>query len=142
MATAREIIDKLQLQPHPEGGWYRQTFEDEAGADGRAHSTAIYFLLEGGKLSAWHRIDAAEAWHWYAGAPLVLAIAEAGGTARELRLGPDVLAGEEPQGVVPRGWWQSARSTGDWSLLGCTVAPGFQFSRFELAPEGWAPGAA
>jgi hypothetical protein len=138
--TAAEIIERLQLQPHPEGGWYRQSFEDAAAGDGRAYSTAIYFLLEAGKPSAWHRIDAAEVWHWYAGAPLILGIAEAGGAARQVRLGPDVLAGEEPQGVVPRFAWQSARSTGDWSLVGCTVAPGFEFSQFELAPGGWEPG--
>ena len=138
MPTAAEIIGKLQLRPHPEGGWYRQSFEDEVNAGGRAHSTAIYFLLEGGKPSAWHRIDAAEVWHWYAGAPLLLTIAGAG-AVRNLRLGADVLAGEEPQGVVPRSWWQSASSTGEWSLVGCTVAPGFEFRHFELAPEGWQP---
>lgn len=139
MTTAAEIIAKLQLQPHPEGGWYRQTFEDQATAGGRACSTAIYFLLEGGRPSAWHRIDAAEVCHWYAGAPLLLSLAGAGEAVRTLRLGPDLLAGEEPQGVVPRSWWQSASSTGDWSLVGCTVAPGFEFRHFELAPAGWEP---
>lgn len=125
---AGEVVDLLGLQPHPEGGWYRETFRDAAG-EGRAASTAIYFLLEAGQESRWHRVDAAEVWHHYAGAPLLLSIGETGH-----RLGPDLTAGERPQAVVPAGVWQKARSLGDWTLVGCTVAPGFEFAGFELAP--------
>jgi hypothetical protein len=132
--TAAEIIALLDLAPHPEGGWYRQTFRDTAGPEARGASTAIYFLLEAGQESRWHRVDAAEVWHHYAGAPLLLTI---GGT--EHRLGADLAAGQRPQAVVPVGDWQKARSLGDWTLVGCTVAPGFDFAGFEMAPEGWAP---
>ncbi|HWA18595.1 MAG TPA: cupin domain-containing protein [Devosia sp.] len=136
--TAAEIIALLELKPHPEGGWYRETFVD-AIPGGRARSTAIYFLLEAGQISHWHRVDAAELWHWHAGAPLELSIATAG-RRETLTLGADLPGGERPQGVVPPGAWQSARSRGQWTLVGCTVAPGFEFSRFELAPPGWQPG--
>jgi len=139
MATAREIIDKLKLERHPEGGWYRQTFLDE-NPGGRAYSTAIYFLLESIDRSHWHRIDAAEVWHFHAGAPLALSLSPDGKWSEELVLGPDVIRGELPQIVVPKGHWQSAETLGDWTLVGCTVAPGFQFSGFEMAPEGWEPG--
>jgi len=137
--SAAEIIRQLGLIPHPEGGHYRETFRDAAtdGA-GRAASTAIYFLLREGELSRWHRVDAAEAWHWYAGAPLALTMADAAGR-RETRLGPDLAAGERPQAVVPAGAWQQAASLGAWTLAGCTVAPGFQFSGFEMAPPGFEP---
>lgn len=136
--TAAEIISLLGLERHPEGGWYRQTFVDEIPG-GRARSTAIYFLLERGQVSHWHRVDAAEVWHWYVGAPLTLAISTAA-RKETLTLGADLSAGERPQGVVPPGAWQSAQSLGEWTLVGCTVAPGFEFSRFELAPPGWQPG--
>ena len=140
MAGAQDIIDKLNLTPHPEGGHYRETFRDSAGPDGRSFSTAILFLLKRGELSRWHRVDATEIWHWHAGAPLALSCAEAeGGAVEELVLGPDVLAGEVPQIVIPAGHWQSARSMGGWTLVGCTVAPGFEFSGFEMAAEGWSP---
>ena len=132
--TAGEIIALLALAPHPEGGWFRQTFRDTGGPEGRGASTAIYFLLEAGQESRWHRVDAAEVWHWHAGAPLLLTI----GTA-EHRLGADLAAGERPQAVVPAGDWQKARSLGDWTLVGCTVAPGFQFAGFEMAAVGWSP---
>ncbi len=137
--SAAEIIRLLGLQPHPEGGHYRETFRDGAtdGSD-RAASTAIYFLLREGEISRWHRVDAAEAWHWYAGAPLALTMVDAAGL-REVRLGPDLATGERPQAVVPAGAWQQATSLGAWTLLGCTVAPGFQFSGFELAPPGFEP---
>lgn len=135
--TAAEIVALLGLQPHPEGGWYRETFRDEP-ADGRAKSTAIYFLLEAGQVSHWHRVDASEVWHWHAGAPLQLDIAGNGQT-QSLILGIDLSAGQRPQGVVPAGAWQSARSLGDWTLVGCTVAPGFDFAHFDLAPPGWTP---
>jgi len=131
--TAAEIVDLLELAPHPEGGWYRQTFVDEVPG-GRAHSTLIYFLLEAGQRSHWHRVDSAEVWHWYAGAPLELHVAH-----ETILLGNDLAAGQRPQGVVPRGAWQSAKSLGEWTLVGCTVAPGFDFARFELAPPSWKP---
>lgn len=134
--TADEIIAHLKLVPHPEGGHYRETFRDIAG-DGRAASTAIYFLLKRGERSHWHRVDAAEGWHFYAGAPLKLEIAD--GAPRTITLGPNLAAGEEPQAVVPPHAWQAAESLGDWTLVGCTVAPGFDFKGFELAPEGWEP---
>lgn len=132
--TAAEIVALLDLAPHPEGGWYRQTFRDAAGPEGRGASTAIYFLLEAGQESRWHRVDAAEVWHHYAGAGLLLTIGD-----EERRVGADLTAGERPQAVVPAGVWQKARSLGDWTLVGCTVAPGFEFAGFEMAPEGWAP---
>ena len=135
--TAAEIIALLQLERHPEGGWYRQTFRDD-NPGGRAHSTLIYFLLEAGHRSHWHRVDSAEVWHWYAGAPLELLIGDNGPTTA-LIVGNDLGAGQRPQGVVPPGVWQSARSLGDWTLVGCTVAPGFEFEHFELAPPGFSP---
>ena len=136
--TADEIIATLGLQAHPEGGWYVQTFEDAAGADGRSRSTAIYFLLKSGEVSHWHRVDAVEVWHWYAGAPLLLDIAD-GDTRTRIVLGPDLAAGQRPQGAVPKHAWQSAKSLGDWTLVGCTVAPGFRFEGFELAAPDWSP---
>jgi predicted cupin superfamily sugar epimerase len=140
LPSAADIIARLALQPHPEGGHYRETFRDSrTDASGRAHSTAIYFLLARGERSHWHRIDAVEIWHYYAGGALTLHIAEDGGT-RSVRLGPDLAAGEMPQAIVPAQAWQAAESTGDWTLVGCTVAPGFDFATFELAPPGWTPG--
>jgi len=138
--AAEEIIARLGLMPHPEGGHYVETFRDSEDG-GRGHSTAIYFLLRSGESSAWHRVrDAAEVWHHYAGAPLALDMAAPGGTgAVSLVLGTDLAAGERPQHVVPAGWWQSARSLGAWTLAGCTVAPGFDFSAFEMAAPGWQP---
>jgi uncharacterized protein len=136
---AADIIALLELKPHPEGGHYRETFRDTcAGADGRSVSTAIYFLLARGERSHWHRIDAAEVWHHYAGSTLTLEIADGDGQ-RSIRLGPDLAAGEVPQAVVPAHAWQAAESGGDWTLVGCTVAPGFDFAKFELAPKGWTP---
>jgi len=134
--TAQDVIRLLDLTPHPEGGHFRETFRD-AGV-GRAASTAIYFLLTRGERSHWHRIDAAEVWHWYAGAALALDIAD--GPRREsITLGSDLAAGERPQAIVPAGAWQAAQTLGDWTLCGCTVAPGFDFAGFELAPKGWQP---
>lgn len=133
--SAEEIIRKLELQPHPEGGWYRQTWVGPEVA-GRASGTAILFLLRAGERSHWHRVDADEIWLWHAGAPLVLSLGVT--AAQDLRLGPDVLEGELVQAVVPAGWWQAARSTGEWTLVSCTVSPGFRFEGFELAPPGWA----
>lgn len=143
MLTADDVIRRLSLTPHPEGGFYRETFRDAHRLpDGRAASTAIYFLLPAAQTSRWHRVDAAEIWHWYAGATLQLSIAETARTAiHEIRLGPDLQAGEAPQAVVPAGHWQQARSLGAWTLCGCTVAPGFTFEGFQMAPEGFSPGA-
>jgi predicted cupin superfamily sugar epimerase len=135
--TARDIIRLLDLKPHPEGGHFRETFHD-VGV-GRAASTAIYFLLARGERSHWHRIDAVEVWHWYAGAPLALEIAQRGEQAERVILGCDLAAGERPQAVVPAHAWQAVATRGDWTLCGCTVAPGFDFSGFELAPEDWLP---
>jgi predicted cupin superfamily sugar epimerase len=141
MTTAADIIAALKLEPHPEGGWYIQTFKDEASSDGRARSTAIFYLLEAGARSHWHKVDAVEIWHYYAGAPLELSLSIDGKEKRALVLGPDVLAGQSPQGIVRQDEWQSARSLGEWTLVGCTVAPGFEFSGFEMAPPAWEPGA-
>jgi predicted cupin superfamily sugar epimerase len=137
--TAADIIARLELRPHPEGGHYRETFRDRrANATGRPLSTAIYFLLARGERSHWHRIDAVEVWHYYAGHALTLQIADDRGQ-RSITLGPDLAAGQAPQVIVPPRPWQAAESTGDWTLAGCTVAPGFDFAQFELAPKGWKP---
>ncbi|MFZ2155645.1 MAG: cupin domain-containing protein [Bradyrhizobium sp.] len=139
MPTAAEIIARLELKPHPEGGHYRETFRDtRVDADGRSASTAIYFLLARGERSHWHRIDAVETWHYYAGHALTLQIAD-NADWRTVRLGSNLTAGELPQVIVPAQTWQSAESAGDWTLVGCTVAPGFDFAAFELAPRGWMP---
>jgi predicted cupin superfamily sugar epimerase len=135
---AGEVIERLGLVPHPEGGWYRETWRDLPADGGRGAGSAIYFLLDGHEHSHWHRVDAAEAWHHYAGAPVELAIVE-GDDHLVLTLGPDLAAGQEPQGVVPARAWQAARPVGGWALVGCTVSPAFDFSGFELAPDGWAP---
>ena len=138
MAGADEIIAALGLEPHPEGGHFRETFRDAAGG-GRAASTAIYYLLKAGERSHWHRVDAAEVWHWYGGAPLALSQSDGPGDLNRAVLGNDIAAGERPQIVVPAGVWQSAASLGAWTLVGCTVAPGFEFAGFEMAPAGWEP---
>jgi predicted cupin superfamily sugar epimerase len=137
--NAGDVIGLLGLMPHPEGGHFRETFRDQARDGGRAASTAIYFLLAAGEVSRWHRIDAAEVWHWYAGAPLELLMAPPDGNAFLVRLGSRLETGERPQAVVPPGYWQSARSLGPWTLVGCTVAPGFSFETFELAATDFAP---
>jgi predicted cupin superfamily sugar epimerase len=134
-SEADDLIARLQLQPHPEGGHYRQTWRDlTPGGGARGFSTAIVFLLKAGEVSWWHRIDATEIWHFYRGAPLALTI----GKATHI-LGPDIENGQSPQLAVPPGEWQTARSQGDYTLVGCTVAPGFEFSKFELAPPDFAP---
>ena len=136
--TADEVVALLGLEPHPEGGAFRETFRDAGAPEGRGASTAIYYLLREGERSHWHRIDAAEVWHHYAGAPLLLRIEGASGIETH-RLGSALTEGERPQAVVPPHAWQSAETTGAWSLVGCTVAPGFDFGSFELAPEGFTP---
>lgn len=139
LLSAADVIRLLELRPHPEGGHYRETFRDpRRGSAGRALSTAIYFLLAAGERSHWHRIDAVEVWHWHAGAALALHVAGQDGIAK-VRLGADIGAGERPQAVVPAGTWQAAESLGAWTLVGCTVAPGFEFGGFELAPADWTP---
>ena len=130
-SEADRLIALLNLKPHPEGGYFRETFRD---GDGRGHSTAIYFLLKAGELSRWHRVDAAEVWHFYRGAPLELQIGK-----QAYVLGSDVDEAQAPQIVVPPHAWQSARSLGEYTLVGCTVAPGFDFAHFELAPDGFTP---
>ncbi|MEO0773350.1 MAG: cupin domain-containing protein [Pseudomonadota bacterium] len=133
---AQAIIDALGLQPHPEGGHFRETWR--ADGEGRAAGTAIYFLLEGGQINRWHKVDAAEIWHFYAGDPLLLRKSETDdGPAERHVLGPDLTSGAQPQVIIPPGWWQRAECTGAYSLVGCTVSPGFEFDHFELAPDGF-----
>jgi hypothetical protein len=137
--TVEDIVRLLGMSPHPEGGWYVETFRD-APDGGRGHSSAIYYLLGAGDCSAWHRVtDAAEVWHHYAGGPLALTISPNGHDAVAHRLGTNLLAGERPQVVVPAGQWQTAEPLGVWTLVGCTVAPGFSFEGFEMAPPDWRP---
>ena len=138
MTTAADIIRRLELKPHPEGGHYRETFRDTHTAGGRAASTSIYYLLQRGERSHWHRVDAVETWHYYLGAPLKLSVVN-GASEEIFLLGPDIAADQAPQVTVPARAWQAAESTGDWTLVGCTVAPGFEFSGFELAPKHWKP---
>jgi predicted cupin superfamily sugar epimerase len=140
MTEADRIIERLKLEPHPEGGWFRETLRDRGRDGARAHSTAIYFLLKEGEASHWHKVDAAETWHFYRGAPLRLSIAEGHGPAVHHVLGNDLAAAQHPQLVVPAFAWQAARPLGAYTLVGCTVAPGFEFSGFELAPPGFEPG--
>ena len=139
MSTARQIIEALGLAPHPEGGWYRETWRADAADGERPAGTAIYYLLQAGEFSHWHRVDAAETWHFYAGAPLSLTVSRNGHDAEAWRLGPEILAGQRPQLVVPAGWWQCATSLGAFTLAGCTVSPGFRFEGFEMAPPDWRP---
>lgn len=139
LPEAAAIIARLGLEPHPQGGWYREIFRDVAGPDGRARSTLIYYLLQRAEGSHWHRVDAVEVRHWYAGAPLRLAIAGADTPQQSILLGANVLAGQTPYGIVPALAWQFAETMGGWSLVGCQVTPGFEFSGFELAPSGWSP---
>src|SRR5687768_609906 len=137
--TAEDIIRTLHMQRHPEGGWYVETFRDTDSGP-RGHSTAIYYLLQAGEKSHWHRVrDAAEVWHYYAGDPLLLKISD-GKTVEEIRLGVDLVNGERPQALVPDDAWQSAEPLGAYTLVGCTVAPGFEFASFEMPALGWEPG--
>jgi Uncharacterized conserved protein, COG3542 len=140
MQTAKDIIAALAMQPHPEGGWYTETFRDAHGGP-RGHSTAIYYLLEAGQRSHWHRVlPAAEVWHYYPGSPLALHRSDDGETIQTTILGLDLTTGQRPQAVIPAQSWQAAESLGAFTLVGCTVAPGFVFEAFEMAAPGWAPG--
>ncbi|UZK65944.1 cupin domain-containing protein [Sphingomonas sp. M1-B02] len=136
---ARRIIAALGLVPHPEGGWYRETWRADAAPGARSAGTAIHFLLEAGQRSHWHRVDADELWLWHAGAGLEVRIADDVGLVETVRLGGDVIDGESPQCLVPGGRWQSTEAPGGWGLVSCVVVPGFDFAGFELAPPGWAP---
>jgi predicted cupin superfamily sugar epimerase len=150
LRPAREMIERLDLKPHPEGGHYRETFRSalrvnaSAGRPDRDACTSVLFLLQAGERSAWHQVDADEVWCWHGGAPLELSIAHGSngdGTKETHVLGIDVSSGQSPQATVPAHAWQAARSLGAWSLVGCVVAPGFEFRGFRLAPTGWQPGA-
>ena len=136
---AETVIRLLDLEPHPEGGHFRETYRHVPPDGGRGASTAIYFLLRAREVSAWHRIDADEMWHHYAGAALDLTLSQDGHDTETLRLGTDLASGERPQAVVPAHAWFTAESRGDWTLVGCTVAPAFRFEGFEMAPSGWKP---
>lgn len=141
MSEAQHIIARLGLQPHPEGGWYRETWRAPAADGERASGTAIYFLLEEGQRSHWHMVDATEIWLWHAGAPLRLMTASGdNGPVNEIRLGPDVAAGAAPQHVIAPGHWQAAEAMEGWALVSCIVSPGFEFDGFVLAEKGWEPG--
>jgi predicted cupin superfamily sugar epimerase len=135
-----EIIATLRMVPHPEGGHFVETWRHSPDDDGRGAGTAIYYLLQAGERAHWHRVDAAEIWHWYAGAPLTLSLSRDGLAVDEMVLGIDLMAGARPQILVPAGMWQSAATTDAWTLVGCTVSPAFEFTGFEMAPPGWQPG--
>lgn len=137
--TAAQVVAALDLAPHPEGGHYREIWRDAPADGSRGAGTAIYFLLATGEVSHWHRVDAAEAWHWYAGDPLALSLSPDGREAEVMRLGPDLSRRQRPFALVPKGWWQGAVPLGRWTLAGCTVSPAFDFAGFALAPPGWRP---
>ena len=138
--SADDVIRNLDLQPHPEGGHYREIHRDAPKGGGRGAVTTIYFLLRAGETSRWHRVDGTEVFHFHAGAPLSFSMAPDGNPVSTQILGMDLAAGERPQIVVPPNCWQAAKSLGDWTLVGCTVAPAFLFETFEMAPPGWEPG--
>jgi uncharacterized protein len=141
--VTEEIVRTLGLEPHPEGGAFTETWRGgESSRPGRAAGSAILFLLRAGEVSRWHRVDAAEIWHFHAGSPLELRIEAPGEPAVGHVLGIDVERRQRPQIVVPEGAWQSARSLGEWTLVGCTVSPAFDWDGFELAPDDWEPGRA
>jgi predicted cupin superfamily sugar epimerase len=142
MTDGGAIVEALAMQPHPEGGWYVETWRAPAPPGERPAGSAILFLLAAGERSHWHRVDAAEVWQWSAGEALELRVAGPTGGVVTHRLGPDVISGDQPQIVVPAGAWQAARPLGAWGLVGCVVTPAFTFDGFELAPQGWEPGPA
>lgn len=139
MLSADDVIRVLELQPHPEGGFFRETFRDPRGPEGRGWSTAIYYLLRSGERSHWHRVDASELWLFHAGDPLELSLSPDGHGVERRILGTDLLSDARPQLIVPARWWQSAQAREGWTLVTCTVAPGFEFRGFEMAPPEWAP---
>lgn len=138
MDTAQAIIAKLDLRPHPEGGWYRETWRAPAFEGERGAGTGILYLLAAGERSHWHRVDAAEMWIFQAGSPLLLHTSWGEGRTTA-RLGADILAGDAPQHVVAPHQWQAAEPAGPWALVACVVIPAFDFAGFEMAPPGWAP---
>ncbi|RAU23347.1 cupin [Paramagnetospirillum kuznetsovii] len=140
MSAIGDIIARLNLRPHPEGGMYAETWRDDTPDGGRGAGTAIYYLLRAGERSHWHRVDATEIWHFYAGDPLTLRLSEDGRSERKTVLGPDFAAGQSPQVIVAPQVWQAAEPAGRWTLVGCTVSPAFRFEGFEMAPTGWNPG--
>lgn len=141
MQEAKALIERLGLTPHPEGGWYKETWRSQSLDPGaRSPGTAILFLLEQGQKSHWHRVDADELWLWHAGSPLDLMIADAAdANPVTIALGGDVLGGYQPQARVPTNRWQAADAYRGWALVSCIVVPGFDFAGFELAPLGWSP---
>jgi predicted cupin superfamily sugar epimerase len=144
MSQAKALIEKLGLQEHPEGGWYRETWRAQADQGERAGGTAIHFLLEAGQRSQWHKIDATEIWLFHSGDPLTLSLAESeAGPIRSVSLGPDPLAGHAVQLVIAPGEWQAAEPIAEgefgYTLVSCVVVPGFEFSGFQLAPPDWSP---
>ena len=140
LPPAHEVIERLGLVPHPEGGCYRETWRDDPGDGSRGTGTAIFHLLREGEVSRWHRIDATEIWHYYEGAPLQLQTCHDEGPVQLHVLGSGLFKGETPQAIVPPGAWQTARSLGDWTLVGCTVCPAFEFEHFEMADDDFQPG--
>ena len=139
MQNAQSVIARLGLIPHPEGGHYAETWRHVPEDGGRGAGTAIHYLLKAGERSHWHRVDATEIWHYYAGDPLRLLLSEDGRSERAVILGPDLEAGQMPQVIVEPGCWQAAEPIGAWVLVGCTVSPAFEFAGFEMAPKGWSP---
>lgn len=148
--TADQVIATLGMLPHPEGGYYVETYRDQPSDGGRGVKTGIFYLLRAGEQSHWHRVDAVEMWHWHAGTALELAVSQDGQTVERHILGMDLLSGQRPQAVVPKLAWQAARPLAtqnslvpdhaDWVLVGCTVSPNFDFAGFEMAPPDWQPG--
>ncbi|UTW60360.1 cupin domain-containing protein [Kordiimonas sp. SCSIO 12603] len=140
MVTAKDVIKKLDLSPHPEGGYYRRTYQNEGGAEARGRATSIYYFLEGTDFAKWHSTDGDEIWYWHAGAALTLEIDLHHKGVQSYELGPDIFHGQAPQILVPADNWQRARSNGDWTLVSCMVSPGFLFDSYELIEdENWHP---
>jgi len=131
-----KLKEELELDPHPEGGWFRETYrcrkEVETSRGIKNAGTGIYFLLAGGELSQWHRVASDEMWHFYEGDTLILEMIHPGGSTSQKRLGTSLALDEEPQVLVPGGSWQRAWSSGGYTLVGCTVTPGFDFNDFEM----------
>lgn len=139
-SSVTELIRQLELQPHPEGGWYRETWRAPAPGAARASATSIYFLLEEGQRSHWHKVDASEIWLWHAGSPVVISTSPTDtGPVMDILLGGNILVGETPQHLIEPDHWQSAYASTGWTLVSCIVSPGFEFEGFELAPAEWSP---